>query len=200
LNIIVRQLPNQGTHRLHIIIHAAKQDALIADHNPILKQLLRRLARDPRELARVVEMRVNSNLFTSLLATLRQSNQLPSPRVLRIQGPGGRNAQSFGGDAETSDVRNGEHAVADGAQLFRVQVIRVTTRDDNVLDGWRGGDVGEGVFPAAFAGLVGGLDDGIRVAADSVGARAVSAVQATDGCCWMLMSMTVGLLKSDVGW
>lgn len=70
LDIVICQLANQGLHRVQSIIDALQQDALISHNHAVRKQLLRRLSRDPGELARVVEVRVHGDLLAHLLALL----------------------------------------------------------------------------------------------------------------------------------
>ena len=77
-------------------------------------------------------------------------------------------------------MRSGKKAVADEAQLVREKIVGITTGDNDILDYWIGGDVGEGFFPAGFDRLVGGLGYGLGVTADGVGACAVAAVETTD--------------------
>ena len=80
-----------------------------------------------------------------------------------------------------------EESFADEAELVGEKVVRIATGDDHVLDDGVGGDVGECFLPTGLDRLVGCLGYGFGVAADGVGAGAVSAVEATHGCCWMLV-------------
>ena len=49
-NIDVRQSPNQGRHRLNIVIDTPQQDTLVPDSDTCLQQFLRGFLRDPRML------------------------------------------------------------------------------------------------------------------------------------------------------
>ena len=62
-DIDVRQSPNQGRHRLNIVIDTSQQDTLVPDGDTCLQQFLRGLLRDPRNLAGVIEVRVNRHRF-----------------------------------------------------------------------------------------------------------------------------------------
>jgi hypothetical protein len=82
-------------------------------------------------------------------------------------------------------VRDGEETLADEAKLVWKEVVGITARDDDILDDWIGGNVGECLFPAGFDRFVGCLGYGFGVATNGVGACAVAAIEATDGCCWV---------------
>jgi hypothetical protein len=87
-------------------------------------------------------------------------------------------------------VRNGEETIADEAKLVGEEIVGVTAREDDVLDGGVGGDVGQGFFPSGFDGFIRCLCDGFGVPADCIGACAEAAVETTDRGCWMSTSMT----------
>jgi hypothetical protein len=70
LNIIIRQLPNQRTHRLDSIIYTLQQNRLVAYNNSIREQFLGGLSRDPGELVRMVEVCVQRNLLSAFPTSL----------------------------------------------------------------------------------------------------------------------------------
>lgn len=73
-------------------------------------------------------------------------------------------------------MRDREEPVADEAQLVGEEVVRIASRNDNVLDHGIGGDIGKGFFPTGFDGFIGCLGDGFGVPTDRVGACAIAAV------------------------
>lgn len=57
-----------------------------------------------------------------------------------------------------------------------------------ILNDGIGGNVSKSFLPTGLDGLVGSLGDGFGVAANGVGTRAVTAVEPTDGCCFVSTS------------
>jgi hypothetical protein len=123
--VIVSELTNQGRHGSDIVVHPTQQDSLVAYRDACL--------RNPRDLVRVVEVRVQRHRFSNGLTLVGDRYESAGPLIVRIQYTTGRHRQAFGGKTKAADVGHGDQALPDHVELVRLEVIGVPARDHNVM-------------------------------------------------------------------
>lgn len=183
-DVIISQAPDQPAHSLHIIIHTPQQHRLISHRDPGLQQLLRRLRRDPRDLVRVVEVRMHRDTFPRGPRPRRDAGQGRQPPVAGVEEAAGRHRQALGGEAEPADVRDIDETLADVLDVLWIEIVGVAARDHDVLELRGGFDVVEDFLPAATGGLEGRFGYGVGVGAYGVGSSTEEAICWADRSCW----------------
>jgi hypothetical protein len=140
-----------------------------------LEELVHGALGDLRDLARVVEVRVEDDLLVQLAPVLDDARERVRPRLvgedlLRHDG------RALGREAHAPHVLDAEQRLADERDLLGAQLVHVAARDDDVLELGARADVLERLLPAVGVDLELELRDLLRVDADGVAARAEAAV------------------------
>ena len=152
-DIIVSQASDQCRHSLEIIVDTPQQHTLIANGHARLQEPLRRHFGDPRELVRVVEVRVDGHRLPRPPCLVGDVNDGRRPAIFGIEQARGSDRQALGGEAEAADVRDTNEALADHLDVLWLQEIRVSAGNNNVLDLGVGVYVGEDFVPSLARGL-----------------------------------------------
>lgn len=87
LDVIINQSANQQLHSPDIIINPIKQHTLVPNRHRILKQPQRRPFRNPRDLTRMIKMRMKRHTLSSLPPQITDPNQRLRPFIRAVQGP-----------------------------------------------------------------------------------------------------------------
>ena len=183
-DLVICKLADQLRHGIDVIIDTAKEDRLVSNHDTCLKQLLAGLCGYPRDLVRVVKVRVPCHGLASLLCLVGYVDQGIDPAVGLVEDSGRGNAEPLGSEAESLDVRDADQALANHLQLVRLEIIRVASRDDNVLQSGLAFNVRKDRLPAPAGRLQGFLCYGVCVRSDRIRPGTVHAVCGTDRCCY----------------
>lgn len=163
-----------------MVVDPPQQHALVADHDASLVKLLRSLFGDPRYLVGVVKVRMQGHRLAALLGLVRHVDQCRAPCIRRVEYAAGCHGQPFGSKSEAADMWDVEEAVTNHLDVFRLEIVRVAPRDDNVLELMGVFDVGKDLIPATTGRLERGLGDLVGVGADAISSRAVATVRRTD--------------------
>ena len=98
------QSPDQCAHGLDIVIDSPEQHSLVTNRDSRIAQSPAGLFSNPRDLIRMIEMRVKSHPLARLLGLLADVYEGIGPLVIRVEKAIGAHRQPLGGKAEFLDV------------------------------------------------------------------------------------------------
>ena len=115
----------------------------------MLKQTIGHFTGNPSDLVDMVDMCVKTDLLGHISAFVRKFDERIGPRVSFISDTARSHSESFRRETDTLDVRNAKQSVesqgltyctslinkpfANFLKVIRLQVVGVTTRDDNIM-------------------------------------------------------------------
>lgn len=139
-------------------------------------------------------MGMPSNRLACCFCFRRDASQSRSPSIATVQNTNRCDGQALGRKSESSDVRNADKTFAYVLDLIRLQVVRVTTGDHNVLNLRSGLNILKDCVPSSLGRLEKGLGDAVGVGTNGIGASAKDAVSRADGsCCFESVSLRTSL-------
>ena len=133
LDIHVSQADNKPFHCRDVIVDPAKKDRLVSHGNTLFKELLRSVLGGPGDFIRMVEVGMQRNRLAHLFPHIGNSNQSRAPCITRIKNARWANSKALGCVTEAFNVRDREETFTDIVELFRGKVIRVSTRNHDVV-------------------------------------------------------------------
>ena len=128
----------------------------------------------------MVEVGVQRHGLSRLLGLVQDADESVDPRVSRVENPVGAHGEALGREAEALDVVHGDEPVADHHDVLRLQVVRVSAGDDNVVEALLALNVSKGFLPSLTGGLERCLGDGVSIRTDSIRAGAEHAIGRAD--------------------
>lgn len=145
-------------------------------------------------------MGMPSNRLACCFCFRRDAGQSRKPSIAAVQNTNGRDGQALGRKSESSDVRNADKTFAYVLDLIRLQIVRVTTGDYNVLNLRSGLNIFKDCVPSSLGRLEKSLGDTVGVGTNGIGASAKDAVGRADGSCYFVsVSLLISLGNSFQG-
>lgn len=185
-DIVVCELPDQGTHGVDVVIHAFQEHTLVAHSDASFKEALSGILGDPRDFVGMIEMSVQRHRLSLSLRSIGNVLQRRNPLILGVEDTTWRDSQALGGKAETTDMRDLKKALADHVNMVGLQIVRVATRNYDILKLRSLLDVVEDFVPATASGLEGSLSNLLRIGTNTVSSSTVAAVSWANGGCYQI--------------
>ena len=97
----------------------------------------------------MVEVCVDSHHLARLLGLVTNTDNGGKPGIGLVNDSLGGNTKSLGGESETTNIGHGNKLVADEFDVFGLEVVAVSSRDDNVLETWLAANIVQHLLPTS---------------------------------------------------